>query len=104
MKVMKPPLKIRNNNLEKIKQIIVKTLKKHGIKKAGMFGSYVRGEQKENSDIDIIVEPPANIGFRFAGIQLELEEKLGKRVDLITYSYMSPYLRESILKNEVRIL
>lgn len=90
--------------LEKLKPVIVKTLKKHGIKKAGIFGSYARGEQKKDSDIDIIVEPPAHIGFRFAGIQIELEEKLGKKVDIITYSYMSPYLKKKILESEVRIL
>jgi len=38
------------------------------------------------------------------GIQFELEDKLGKKVDLITYKGISPYLKDKILKEEVRIL
>ena len=79
-------------------------LRKNGIKKAGIFGSYVRGEQKKSSDIDIIIEPPKGIGFGFVGIQLELEKALGKKVDLLTYKGLSPYLKKYILKEEVRIL
>lgn len=90
--------------IKKLKQTIIKILKKNKIKKAGMFGSYARGEQKKNSDIDIIVEPPKGIGFAFAGIQSELEKKLKKRVDLVTYKYLSPYLKKYILKEEVRII
>ena len=90
--------------LEKLKPIIVKTLKKYGIKKAGIFGSYVRGDQKKNSDIDILIEPPKGIGFGFAGIELDLEDKLKKKVDLLSYNGISPLLKERILKEEVRIL
>ena len=74
------------------------------MKKAGLFGSYVRGEQKKSSDIDIIIEPPKGIGFGFVGIQQELEKVLGKKVDLLTYKGLSPYLRKYILKEEVKIL
>lgn len=45
---------MKNKNLNKIKKIIVVTLKKYGIKKAGIFGSYVKGEQKKGSDIDYL--------------------------------------------------
>ncbi len=90
--------------LTDIKKNIVPILKKHHIKKAGIFGSYARGEQKKNSDIDILVEPPKGMGLEFFGLQLELEKKLGKKVDLVTYKYLSPYLKENILNSEVRIL
>jgi uncharacterized protein len=83
---------------------IIEVLKKNNVKKAGIFGSYSRGEEKKDSDIDILIESPRGIGFGFAGIQLELEDKLKKKVDLITYKYISPYLKDRILKEEIRIL
>jgi len=93
-----------NNCLKKIKPQIINILKKNNVKKAGIFGSYARGEQKKDSDIDILIEPPKNIGFGFAGIAIELEKKLKKKVDLLTYKYISPYIKENILKEEVRII
>jgi hypothetical protein len=83
---------------------IIEVLKKNNVKKAGIFGSYSRGEEKKDSDIDILIDSPRGIGFGFAGIQLELEDKLKKKVDLITYKYISPYLKDRILKEEIRIL
>jgi len=89
-----------NNLITKIKSV----LKRYNIRKAGIFGSYSVGKQKEKSDIDILIDPPRNIGFGFFKIQEELEKKLNKKVDLVTYEGLSPYLRESILKQEVRVL
>ncbi len=99
-KIKKEKLKIVNKFIPKIKKI----LKKKNIKKAGIFGSYARGEQRKNSDIDILIKPPKGIGFGFAGIQLELQDKLKKKIDLVSYNGLSPYLKESILKEEVRII
>jgi predicted nucleotidyltransferase len=93
-----------NKILSEIKPKILEVLKKYNIKKAGIFGSYARGEQKKKSDIDIIVEPPKGIGFGFAGIAIELEEALDKKVDLITYNYIDPYIKKDVLKEEVRII
>ncbi len=93
-----------NKNLIEIKSKIIKILKKNKIKKAGIFGSYAKGEQKKNSDIDILVEPPKGIGFGFIGIQFELENKLNKKVDLVSYNGLSPYLKDKILSQEVRII
>ncbi len=90
--------------LEEIKPKIISVLKKNNIKRAGIFGSYARGEQKKNSDIDILIRPAKNTGFAFAGIELELEKKLKKNVDLVSYNGISPYLKNQILREEVRIL
>lgn len=90
--------------LNKIKPKIIQVLKKNNIKKAGIFGSYARGEEKKNSDVDILVEPPKGIGFGFVGIQFELEDALKRKVDLVSYNGISPYLKARILKQEVRIL
>lgn len=93
-----------NKQLQSIRKLVLPILRKNDVKKAGLFGSYVRGEQKKSSDIDIIIEPPKGIGFGFVGIQQELEKVLGKKVDLLTYKGLSPYLRKYILKEEVKIL
>ncbi len=93
-----------NKSLMKLKPKIIKILKKNKIKRAGIFGSYAKGEQRKNSDIDILVEPPKGIGFGFAGIAMELEEKLGKKVDLVSYNGISPYLKDKILNQEIRII
>jgi len=94
--------------MKKIKQIkskIVKILKKHNVVRAGIFGSYARGEEKKDSDIDILVEIKKKISlFDFAGIKIELEEKLGRKVDLVEYKIIKPRIREHILNSEVRII
>lgn len=97
--------KLHNPALNKIKPKIIKILKKNGIKKAGIFGSYARGDQKKNSDVDILIEPTEHMGLiDFSGLKIELEERLRKKVDLITYKYIHPSLKENILNSEVKII
>ena len=95
-----------NKEIEKVKSKIVGILKKNKVKRAGIFGSYSRGEQKKNSDIDIVVdiedESMSLLGF-IALIRL-LEEALKRKVDLVEYSSIKRRLKERILKEEVRII
>lgn len=94
-----------NRNIEKIKSKIKEILKKYKIKKAGLFGSYVRGEQKKSSDIDILIEPTKDMSLLdISGLKIELEEVLGKKVDIVSYKYIHPYLKDKILKSEVKII
>ena len=95
---------IMNKSLQMIKRVAVPILKSKGVVRAGIFGSYARGEEKKNSDIDILIKPPKGMGFGFAGLEIELSEKLHIKVDLVSYNGLSPYLKERILKQEVRIL
>ena len=93
-------------NLMKFKKLIVPVLKRNDVVRAGVFGSFARGEAKKNSDIDILIKIKAK---KFSlldliGLELELEEKLKRRVDLVEYSAIHPLLKERILKEEVRIL
>ena len=98
-------VKKKSDNLNKLIPVIIKILKKYDIKKAGIFGSYTRGEETKKSDIDILIEYPKGLGgFAFVGIALELEKALKKKVDLLTYGGISPYLKENILKEEVKII
>ncbi|MBI2672510.1 nucleotidyltransferase family protein [Candidatus Woesearchaeota archaeon] len=95
----------KNKAIEKLKPIIIKILKKHGVKRAGIFGSYARGEQKKNSDIDILADIPKKVNlFDFVGIKLELEDALKKKVDLVEYKLIRPELKNIILNEEVKIL
>jgi len=94
----------RNKEIEKIKRRILPILKKNNIKKAGIFGSYARGEQKKNSDIDILVEPAKNMGFKFAGLEIQLTKALKRKVDLVSYGGISPDLKNKILSQEMRII
>lgn len=94
----------KSSELDKIISKIKQVLKKNKIKKAGIFGSYATGGQKKNSDIDVLVKPPKGIGFGFVRIQFELENKLKKKVDLVSYNGLSSYLRSKILNQEIRII
>ncbi len=93
-----------SKKLRQITKVVVPILKSKGIKKAGIFGSYARGEAKRNSDIDILIQPRKRMGFGFFGLAIELEEKLGKKVDLVSYNGIRKELREQILKEEVKII
>ncbi len=90
--------------IEKIKPKIIKILRKNKIKRAGVFGSYATGKAKKNSDIDIIIEPTKNMGFKFAGLEIQLTKALKKKVDLVSYNGISPYLKDKILSQEIRII
>ncbi len=91
--------------IEKLKSKVIPILKKHGVKKAVLFGSLVRGEMGEDSDIDILVKIDKDISLLdFVGIKLELEEVLGRKVDLVEYDTIKPRLKDRILKEQVVIL
>ena len=95
----------RKGEFVNIKIKIVPLLKKKGIKKAGIFGSYARGEQRKNSDVDILVELNKKIrGFEFFGLQDEISNKLGKKVDLVTYKSLNHLIKEEVLNQEVRMI
>lgn len=92
------------NTLAHIKQTITPILLRHGVQKAGLFGSVARGEQAPG-DVDILVRIDKRISLlRFIGIQQELEDALGMNVDLVEYSALKPALKSDILKEEVSVL
>ncbi len=96
--------KKHSSQLSLLTSRILKVLAKYNITRAGLVGSYARGQQTQKSDIDIVIEPPEGIGFGFVGIAYELEKALRKKVDLLTYTGLSPHFRKSILQDEVRLL
>jgi len=76
----------QSNEIIKLLKENKKKLKKFGVKRIGVFGSVVRGELKEDSDIDIVVEFERNRGdmYDFIGLIEFLEKLLNRRVDVLT--------------------
>ena len=88
-----------------IKKKIGVTLKRNGVIKAGLFGSFSRGEAKKNSDVDILIQYKERKSLLdLAGLEIELEKKLGRKVDLLTYGSLHPLLKKRILAEELKIL
>jgi predicted nucleotidyltransferase len=77
MKAIDEIKRILSEHKEEIRQ-------KYGVRIVGIFGSYARGEQKETSDIDILVELERPIGFGFFDLWDEIENLLGMKVDILT--------------------
>lgn len=71
-------------SIEGIRDKIVPILKRHGIKKSGIFGSVVRGEAGRGSDVDLLIEiKKEHVSLLdFVRLELELEEAIGRKVDL----------------------
>jgi len=91
--------------LEEIRNKIIPVLQRHDVKRAGIFGSFVREEQKEDSDIDILVEFKGDKSLLdLAGLKIELEEVLRRKVDVLTYNSLHPLLKDRILQEQKVIL
>ena len=94
-----------NNEVRKIKEKIAPILKEYNVTKAGIFGSYARGEQKANSDVDILVETDNNMTMiEFIGLKNELERVFKKKVDLVEYSTIRKEFKNQVLKEEISII
>jgi hypothetical protein len=91
--------------IDEIKLKALPILKAAGVTRSSLFGSYVRGEQNDDSDIDVLVDLPKGKSlFDFIGLQLELEDALHKKVDLGEFSTIKPRIRNRVLKEQQVIL
>lgn len=62
------------------------------LQRLALFGSWARGDQTQNSDVDILVEVAPSIGLRFVTLAQRLEELLGRQVDLVSHRAIKPAL------------
>lgn len=78
--------------------------KEYGISELGVFGSYVRGEEKKDSDLDVLVQVNKNIGLlKFIGAENYLSDLLDVKVDLVMKDALKPIIGKYILKEVVYI-
>lgn len=75
-------------------------LRQYGVKRCGVFGSFARGKQTDQSDVDILVEfEPGKKSFdNFMKLAFFLEETFGRKVELVTPESLSPYIGPHILR------
>ena len=94
-----------NEQMRVAREKALEILQKNGIKRAAFFGSIVRDEMNDESDIDILVEFEGRKSLLdLAGLKLDLEDALERRVDLLTYRSLHPMLKDRILAEQVPIL
>jgi len=95
---------IQKGELKGISKKIISILAGYGVKKIGIFGSYARGEAVPGSDLDIVVEFTGRKSLLdIVGIEQDLSEILGIKVDMLTEKFISPYLIDRIRKEMVVI-
>lgn len=88
-----------DKKLNEIKEQIEPVLKKYPISYAGVFGSFARGEEKSESDLDIMIRLKPNNTFSLfdlIGMESELATKIGRKVDLATEKNIGRYIRSSV--------
>jgi predicted nucleotidyltransferase len=77
---------------------------RYGARDIRIFGSVARGEEREDSDIDLLVRLDPGVGFlRHAALIRELESLLGRKVDVVSERGLRPRIRERVLQEAVRI-
>ncbi len=91
--------------LETLSTQAVSILRDHGVVRAGAFGSYARGEQRPDSDLDLVVEFESGRSLiDLVLLQQALSESLGLDVEVTTYRSLHPMFAQRVLAEEQRIL
>lgn len=81
------------------KEKIIEVCKRNDISYCALFGSFARGDANGTSDIDLLVRFEKPIGWAFFGIAEDLQDKLGRRVDLATEAMLNKHIRDSVLSD-----
>jgi predicted nucleotidyltransferase len=75
---------------------------RHGVTEIRVFGSFARGDAREDSDLDLLIQPgPVRTPFFPGGFISDLEEALGRRIDVTTGAALDPLLRDEVLREAV---
>ncbi|MBC7335053.1 MAG: nucleotidyltransferase family protein [Clostridia bacterium] len=93
--------------IEEIKKAVAPILRRYGVAKAYLFGSYARGEETEGSDVDFLVEyAPGARKSLLSHVRMvnELKEALKAEVDVVTEAALRPEIREEVLRERRAIM
>jgi uncharacterized protein len=92
---------MRHHGISLPRQVIEEFCRRNHIRKLALFGSVLREDFRPDSDVDVLVEfePGHTVGlFRMAGLEMELSEALGRKVDLRTPPELSRYFRDEVAR------
>jgi uncharacterized protein len=90
--------------LQQKRRQVLEIAQGHGARNVRLFGSVARGEATEISDLDLLIEmEPGRSLLDIVAIKQDLEELLGCKVDVVTEAAISPYLRDKVLHEAVRL-
>ena len=89
------------HSIPELKAVVGNLARRYGAERVYLFGSYARGEARENRDIDLRIDKGDIRGLQFAGLLGDLQDALGKRVDLISTAGMDERFRREIQREEV---
>ena len=93
-----------NSDLKQLTKTIKPIFQKHDVLKSSIFGSVARGDNTEASDIDLLVElEDSKTLLDLAGLKIDLEETLNKKVNLLTYRSVHPYIQQYVDQDAVQI-
>jgi len=94
-----------NPTIKTIKKVAVPVFRKAGVRKGAVFGSVARGEAGPKSDIDMLIQQRKGKFslLDLVGLELELGERLGRKVDLLTYDGLNHRVKDYILRDAITI-
>jgi len=85
--------------LSTLKELKPTLYKEFAVKEIGLFGSFSDNTFSKESDIDLLVELEKPIGWKFFSLELYLEKKFGRKVDVVTKNALKEQIKDDILKN-----
>jgi len=90
--------------LEQRREDILRAAAEHGASNVRVFGSCARGDARPESDVDVLVDlDPERTMFDLGGLLMDLQDILGRRVDVVTEGALHWYIRDRVLAEAVRL-
>jgi len=97
--------KSMSDQMQPVREKIIDVLRRNEVRRASFFGSIVRGEMTDESDVDLLIEFEGKKSLLdLAHLKNELEDTISRRVDVLTYKSLHPRLKERILAEQVPII
>ncbi len=95
----------RKVTIEEVRLQLTPILVKHQVSRAAIFGSMATGAARRSSDLDLLVEFSGDKSLLdLAALKLDIESKMNRKADVLTYRGLHPLIKENVLAQEIRIL